>query len=199
MDSHREQPHRDDRHRDDALGADHLVLHGEQVEVRTERVLTGRVTLRKQVVTEERSVPVTLRHERLEVIEETFDEPQAVTGGDAYTRDAAPTGRDGAVDGPADAELRGEVRDDALRDDALRDDELHDGPRTDLRTLDDGDLEITLYAERPVVSVEVVPVERIRVRRGVVTERRSLRVDVDREEAYLDHESAPDRDHRRER
>lgn len=193
MDSHREQPHRDDRHRDDALGADHLVLHGEQVEVRTERVLTGRVTLRKQVVTEEKSVPVTLRHERLEVIEETFDEPQAVTG-DAYTRDAAPTGRDGAVDGSADAELRGDVRDAALRDDELR-----DGPRTDLRTLDDGDLEITLYAERPVVSVEVVPVERIRVRRGVVTERRSLRVDVDREEAYLDHESAPDRDHRRER
>lgn len=172
----------DTRRRDDVSGdAGHLVLNAEQVEVHTQRVATGRVTLRKQVVTEEVTVPVTVRHERLEVVEETFDD----------NNDSVDTGD--TVDSPRGA------AGDAGASGAARDGETGSGaPRADVRHLDDGDVEITLYAERPVVTVEVVPVERIRVSRGVVTETQTVEVEVDREEAYLDREAADlQRDDRR--
>lgn len=172
---HTDRDHLHDARRDDAHGdGGHLVLHGDEVAVHTERVETGRVTLRKQVVTEEVTVPVTLRHERLEVIEETFDGQDGVEATDV---------RDG-----------GRADDDGGTDTARTDPTRRDATRTDVRQLDDGDVEITLYAERPVVSVEVVAVERVRVRRGVVTETQTLQVDVEREEAYLEEEPATDRD-----
>lgn len=132
-----------------------MVLRAEQVDVHTERVATGRVTLRKRVITEEVTVPVTLRREHLDVIEEDIAD-----GGAA----------------PAAAETAGAPGESSATPVARR----------DVRRLDDGDLEITLYAERPVVSVEVVPVERVRVSRGVVTDTEQVTVDVAHEEAYVE-------------
>jgi stress response protein YsnF len=46
--------------------------------------------------------------------------------------------------------------------------------------------EIVLHAERPVVSVEVVPVERVRLRTDVVTEQQQVTDQVQREQVVLD-------------
>ncbi|MDO5627280.1 MAG: DUF2382 domain-containing protein [Mobilicoccus sp.] len=148
----------DDRH--DPRAADDrrpsMVLHGEEVEVYTEKVATGVVRLRKRVVTEEISVPVTIRREEIEILEEAFDEPRAAEAGHD-----APESRDRADDQRAAGE-------------------------SSVRHLDSGDVEITLYAERPVVTMEVVAVERVRVSRGVVTDTERVTVDVSREEAHVE-------------
>ncbi|MGY1753912.1 DUF2382 domain-containing protein [Blastococcus sp. SYSU D01042] len=50
--------------------------------------------------------------------------------------------------------------------------------------------EIVLHAERPVVTVEVVPVERVRLRTEVVTEQEQVSGTVQREQVVVDQESA---------
>ena len=157
--------HRDrypDTRRDDTIDEHGLVLHAENVDVHTERVAAGRVILRKQVITEEVQVPVTLRREELEVVEESFDDTTApaVAQGNA------------AIDRPA-----GDVAA-----------AVANAPRADVRDMGDGEVEITLYAERPVVRGEVGPVERVRVRRGVVSETQRVDVEVSHEEAYVEHD-----------
>ena len=49
-----------------------------------------------------------------------------------------------------------------------------DGPGLNHGPLSEGDYEMILYAERPVVTMEVVPVERITVRRNIITARQHL-------------------------
>lgn len=132
-----------DTTRETTAAAPELVLHAEKVAVSKERVATGSVTLRKKVVTEEVSVPVTLRRDELDVVEETFDAGHL----------------------PAGAQVR---------------------------DLGDGDVEITLYAERPVVTVEVVPVERVRLTKGVITETRTFDVELGHEEAVVVRDDAAD-------
>lgn len=53
--------------------------------------------------------------------------------------------------------------------------------------------EIVLHAERPVVTVEVVPVERVRLRTEVVTEQEQVSGTVRREQVVVDEQSAVSR------
>ncbi|WP_051515875.1 PRC-barrel domain-containing protein [Candidatus Blastococcus massiliensis] len=52
--------------------------------------------------------------------------------------------------------------------------------------------EIVLHAERPVVTVEVVPVERVRLRTELVTGQESVSGTVQREQVAVDHDRSPD-------
>lgn len=141
-----------------------LVAHREEVIVRTERVARGRVVLRKRVVEEEQTITVTVRREELEVLEEDAagQGGGAAVGGGALGRDAdRDLGQsEGAV---SDADTLG----------------AEDAPGAD-------DVEVVLYAERPVVSMEVVPVERVVVRRSVLTEEKTVTTDVSREEIVVE-------------
>jgi stress response protein YsnF len=53
--------------------------------------------------------------------------------------------------------------------------------------------EIVLHAERPVVSVEVVPVERVRLRTEVVTGSEQVTERVEREQIVVDQSGSPTR------
>jgi stress response protein YsnF len=48
--------------------------------------------------------------------------------------------------------------------------------------------EIVLHTERPVVGVEVVPVERVRLRTELVTEQETVTGQVRREQVVVDHD-----------
>lgn len=137
-----------------------MVLHEEELRIRTERVATGRVTFRKRIVTEERTVVVSVRREELDIIEEDLS--------------AAPA--HGAESGDALS----------LTGDHLRAEGSSDS--SDLIHGDDGELEIILYAERPVLTLETVAAERVRVRRGSTTEEQAVTAEVFREEAVVERE-----------
>jgi stress response protein YsnF len=51
--------------------------------------------------------------------------------------------------------------------------------------------EIVLHTERPVVTVEVVPVERVRLRVDVVEGQETITQQVQREQIAVDQEAAP--------
>ena len=53
--------------------------------------------------------------------------------------------------------------------------------------------EIVLHAERPVVTVEVVPVERVRLRTEVVTGIETVTDQVQREQIVVDQSGSPAR------
>jgi uncharacterized protein (TIGR02271 family) len=116
-----------------------VVLSEEQLLVETQRVPAERVRLRKEIVTEEVTLTVTLRREEL-VIER------------------ASAGEDEALVEPSQDPLG------------------HDGA-----------LEILLWAEEPVVTTRSVPVERVRIRRDVVTEDQEITTELRRERAAVDH------------
>lgn len=125
-----------------------LVRHEEQLRVVTGTAVTGRVRVRKRVITEERTFTVEVTRE--EVTIEREDVPAAeqvvVAAGDPGT------------------ELGEQV------------------------------VEIVRYEERVLVTKEVVPVERIRMTRHLVTEPRVLRGTVRREELEVqDDRTDPDR------
>lgn len=143
-----------------------MVLHEEELRIRTERIPTGRVTFRKRIVTEERTVVVTVRREELEIVEEDLNVDTASDRGTEATADPLLTGD----------HLRGEGS----------------GDSSDLTHRGDGDLEIMLYAERPVVTLETVATERVRVRRSSITEDQAVTAEVLREEAVVER----DDDHR---
>jgi stress response protein YsnF len=54
-------------------------------------------------------------------------------------------------------------------------------------------VEIVLHAERPVVSVEVVPVERVRLGTEVVRGQEQITEQVQREQIVVDEEHRPGR------
>lgn len=156
---------RDARPHDDAReDGGELILHAQEVSIRTERVGSRRVTLRKRVVEEEQTLTVTVRREEVEVVEE----PLEASGGSE--------GR--GEDLPLFAEVTG--------------DELTapvGTTRADLASFDDGDVELVLYAERPVVTMEVVAVERVRLSKDVVRTDETVTVDLAREEAVAELDS----------
>lgn len=66
----------------DAEAETRMTLHEEQVNVGTERVQTGRVRLRKHVVTEQKTVTVPVQREEYEVVREPVTEGQSAGGAD---------------------------------------------------------------------------------------------------------------------
>ncbi len=115
-----------------------VVRSEERLAVGTERVPTGRVRVGKRVVTEERTVTVTVRREELYLEEDA----------------AASAGQGSLTTGPDH---------------------------------DTGDaLELVLYAEEPVVTTRVVPVERVRVVRHRVTEQVSVPATVAQERIEIE-------------
>ena len=116
-----------------AAGEDvEITLSEERLQVRTRRVPTERVRMRKRIVTDEVTLTVTVQREELVVERE-------------------PLAADGAVGDVPEAVGTGEGA------------------------------EFVLYAEEPVVERRIVPVERVRVSRGEVTETRQVFDQVRRE------------------
>ena len=140
----------------------------EQVRVGTEQVAATRVRVVKYVVTEEVQVTVPIRREEIRVEEVPFDAPDPgpgeslVPAGTAAPGGAGGTGAVGADRGAGG--LGGGVA--GMPD------------------------EIVLHAERPVVNVEVVPVERVRLRTEVVQGQERITEQVQREQIVVDETSS---------
>lgn len=113
--------------------SDWTVRHEEQLRVRTETVVTGRVRVRRYAVTERRTFTVDVTREEISIVHEPVD------GG--------PAGEPGE---PGEG-LSEEV------------------------------LELVRHEERVVISKEVVPVERVRVVRRVVTRPQEVHGEVRRD------------------
>ncbi|MGY1770292.1 DUF2382 domain-containing protein [Blastococcus sp. SYSU D00813] len=140
----------------------------EQLRVTTERVATTRARLVKYVVTEEVQITVPIRREEIRIEEVPLDAPDPGPGESLVTPGAGPAA------GPAA-------------------DPAH--PTTSPIPVVEGGLpeEIVLHAERPVVSVEVVPVERVRLRTEVVTGTEQVTEQVQRERIVVDQSGSPAR------
>ncbi|MDT8912407.1 PRC and DUF2382 domain-containing protein [Amycolatopsis sp. PS_44_ISF1] len=106
-----------------------VVRSEERMRVGTEAVPTGRVRLRKYVVTEQQEAKVPLRHEEVRVQREPIE-------------NGAP----------------GQGR------------------------IEEAEQDVTLYAEKPVVRTETVPVEKIRLNKQQVTEEHTVRGEVRKEQ-----------------
>lgn len=140
-----------------------LVRREEELRVGVERVRTGRVRLRKKVVEEQRTITVTVRVEEAELVEETLDpQPAATTPGPSgVSVESGASGREPSAHpdqrvGDADAEET------------------------------DDTVELVLYEERPVVTMERVPVERVRLRRVSHSETQQVSGQVQVEDVVLD-------------
>jgi uncharacterized protein (TIGR02271 family) len=135
----RDGPERDGSGRD-GFGRDGdqtMIRSEERLRVGTESTQTGRVRLRKYVVTENQQMSVPVRHEEIRIEREPISEAEAARVG---------TG---------------------------------EGVREEQR-------EITLHAERPVVTKETVPVERVRLGTEVVTENQTVSDQVRKERIDID-------------
>jgi uncharacterized protein (TIGR02271 family) len=121
-----------------------MVRHEERLRVLTDTVVTGRVRVRKYLVTEERTFTVEVTREEISIehVEVPPDARRAVPGGEPGTQ------------------------------------------------LGEQVLELVRHEERVLVTKEVVPVERVRVVRGVVTEPEVVR-------GVVRHEALDVRDERR--
>lgn len=76
--SHRHGP--ENPNAESTPNADQLTLHEEKVDVGTQSVETGRVRLRKHVVTEHESVTVPVQHEEVEVVREPVNGADSTSG-----------------------------------------------------------------------------------------------------------------------
>lgn len=134
-----------------------LVRREEELRVRTVRETTGRVRLRKKIVEEEQTFAVVVRRELAEVVEEGVGDldPAGSAGADvgAPTTAASELGPE-ATGVAASAVSAGQDVDSA---------------------------ELVLYEQRPVVTLEWVPVERVRLDRTVVTQDETVTGQVRRE------------------
>lgn len=141
-----------------------MVRSEERLHVTTERVAATRTRLVKYVVTEEVQITVPIRREEIRVEEVPVDAPDPGPGDSLVA-----SGAGGAPD-PAH-------------------------PTTSPIPVAGGGLpeEIVLHAERPVVSVEVVPVERVRLRTDVVTGTEQVTEQVQRERIVVDQSGSPAR------
>nr|WP_204264326.1 PRC and DUF2382 domain-containing protein [Geodermatophilus normandii] len=134
----------------------------EQLRVGTEQVAATRVRLVKYVVTEEVQVTVPLRREEIRIEHVPLDAPDVPGESLASAGDQQQTGTAQAGSVPAG------------------------GTGTaGLPT------EIVLHAERPVVSVEVVPVERVRLTTEVVQGQEQITEQVRREQIVVDQTTSP--------
>jgi stress response protein YsnF len=137
----------------------------EQVRVGTEQVAATRVRVVKYVVTEEVQVTVPIRREEIRIEEVPFDAPDAGPGeslvpAGTTAPGSAGAGTAGGVGGGVGAGIGGGVA--GMPD------------------------EIVLHAERPVVNVEVVPVERVRLTTEVVQGQERITEQVRREQIVVD-------------
>jgi uncharacterized protein (TIGR02271 family) len=120
---------------------DGMIRSEERLNVGTERVESGRVRLRKHVVTEQQTVTVLFGHDEVRLVRE----PITAENGE------------GAFDNPVLAEAV---------------------------------FEIVLMEERPLVTKETVPVERVRLTTESVTEAQSVTGEVRKERIELDGDGA---------
>ncbi|MGY1701745.1 DUF2382 domain-containing protein [Geodermatophilus sp. SYSU D00766] len=155
--------------------AEHTPQHGmtdgamtrseEQLRVGTQQVAATRVRVVKYVVTEEVQVTVPIRREEIRVEEVPLDAPDPGPGESLLPAGAAggvPGGTAGAMTGAAAGGVAGGVPE-----------------------------EIVLHAERPVVNVEVVPVERVRLRTELVQGQERITDQVQREQIVVDQSGSP--------
>lgn len=117
-----------------ADGTDELVAREERLNVGTERVETGRVRLRKHVVTETETVQVPVTREEVRVERVPLDGTEDVRGGE----------------------------------------------------LADGETEVVLHEERPVIDKETVATEKVRLGTEEVTENRTVQAEVRKEQIEVD-------------
>ncbi|WP_369257315.1 PRC and DUF2382 domain-containing protein [Geodermatophilus amargosae] len=140
----------------------------ERLRVGTEQVAATRVRLVKYVVTEEVQVTVPIRREEIRVEHVPLDAPDVPGESLSPARGGYEAGtgtlQDGATGGTVQAGGTGP-----------------------------GGLpaEIVLHAERPVVSVEVVPVERVRLTTEVVQGQERITEQVQREQIVVDQTTSP--------
>ncbi|SNS78064.1 conserved domain-containing protein [Geodermatophilus saharensis] len=133
----------------------------EQLRVGTQQVAATRVRVVKYVVTEEVQVTVPIRREEIRVEEVPLDAPDPGPG-----ESLVPAGAAGGVPG---------------------------GPAGGTAGVVAGGMpeEIVLHAERPVVNVEVVPVERVRLRTELVPGQERITDQVQREQIVVDQTGSP--------
>ena len=136
----------------------------EQLRVGTERVATTRARLVKYVVTEEVQITVPIRREEIRVEEVPVDAPDTGPGESLLPADHPPSGPRSTAGEYATG-----------------------GYDTGGYQVAGGlPEEIVLHTERPVVSVEVVPVERVRLRTEVVEGQERVTEQVQREQIVVD-------------
>ncbi|MCW2743128.1 MAG: hypothetical protein JWR45_3550 [Blastococcus sp.] len=133
----------------------------ERLRVSTERVATTRARLVKYVVTENVTITVPIRREEIRVEQVPIDALD-----DDTVQETLLPASGGSVAGTATVA----------------------GTLPDAGGLPD---EIVLHAERPVVTVEVVPVERVRLRTEVVQGTETVTGQVQREQIAVDQHAAP--------
>ncbi len=145
----------------------------EQLRVHTESEVVGRVRLRKYVVTEYQTVTVPVRREEIRVERVPVGDEESDAGdtvaGTPVTGETVATGT-GSFGGSAAARA---------------------GTDPSAPVDVDGEQEIILYAERPVVQTETVAVERIVVGKHTVTEQETVTGEVRREEIEVDTDPHP--------
>jgi stress response protein YsnF len=138
----------------------------EQLRVGTERVATTRARLVKYVVTEEVTVTVPIRREEIRVEQVPVDAPDPGPGESLSpaAHVGTPSGAGTPTGAPAAAAGAAGFPE-----------------------------EIVLHAERPVVSVEVVPVERVRLSTDVVRGQEQVTEQLQREQIVVDEDRRPGR------
>ncbi|MDE9364970.1 YsnF/AvaK domain-containing protein [Luteipulveratus sp. YIM 133132] len=146
-----------------AAGADDLsvVRHEERLDVSKERRAAGKVRIGKRTVTETVQVPVQVRREVLVYEELPVEGGDTLPSQDGEATAAHPDGTS-AVPHPADGTDHGAV------------DGLPSAPT-----------EVVLHEERPVVSLETVPVERVRLVPSTTDAEHTVTQPVRREEVEL--------------
>jgi stress response protein YsnF len=151
-----------------------LTRSEEQLRVGHERVATRRARLVKYVVTEEVQVTVPLRREEVRL--EYDDDTPAQAAGQPVGQPA------GQAAGPGSGPAAGAG---------------HGVPGSLVEQDTGGGLpdEIVLHAERPVVSVQVVPTERVRLRTEVVEGTEQVTEQLQREQVVVDEQPAPGHRH----
>ena len=136
----------------------------ERLRVGTERVATTRARLVKYVVTEEVQITVPIRREEIRIEEVPVDAPDLGPGESLLPADRLPAGQRSTT---------GEYTTGSY----------DTGGYQVAEGLPD---EIVLHTERPVVSVEVVPVERVRLRTETVEGQERITEQVQREQIVVD-------------
>ena len=136
----------------------------ERLVVGTERVATTRARLVKYVVTEEVQITVPIRREEIRVEEIPIDAADPGPGESLLPADRLPAGQPSATGEYATGSY-------------------DTGGYQVAGGLPD---EIVLHTERPVVSVEVVPVERVRLRTETVQGQEQVTEQVQREQIVVD-------------
>ena len=136
-----------------------MVRSEEQLRVGTEQVAARRMRVVKYVVTEEVQISVPIRREEIRIEEVPLG---ALDTDGGVVTEGEPLQTGSAADGLTGGSLAGGSLADGLPD------------------------EIVLHTERPVVSIEVVPVERVRLRTETVEGQETVTERVQREQIVVD-------------